>query len=53
MKEFQLQHAPEQWRFFIGTSKVSLEAILLHNGNKHPSIPLAHAVPMKETRAKI
>ena len=34
---------------FIDSSKVSLKAVLLHNGNKHPSIPLAHAVEMEET----
>jgi len=43
MEELQLQHAPEQYRLFINSSKVSLKAVLLHNGKKHPSIPLAHA----------
>jgi len=28
-----------------------LKAVVVHNGNKHPSIPLAHAVHMKETYA--
>jgi hypothetical protein len=35
IKELQLHHAPEEWRFFIDSYKVSLTAILLHNGNKH------------------
>jgi len=26
-----------------------MKAVLLHNGNQHPSIPVGHAVPMKET----
>jgi hypothetical protein len=30
-----------------------LKAVLLNNGNKLPSIPLAHAVHMKETCASI
>jgi hypothetical protein len=27
----------------------SLKAVLLHNGNKHPSILIAYAMHMKET----
>ncbi|GBM59800.1 hypothetical protein AVEN_14382-1 [Araneus ventricosus] len=34
------QHNPQEWRLFIDPSKVSLKAVLLHNGNKHPSIPV-------------
>jgi hypothetical protein len=34
---------------FIDSSKVSLKAVLLHNGNKFPSVPLAHAANMKES----
>jgi len=40
---------PHQWRLFIDSSKVSLKVVLLHNGNKFPSFPLAHAVNMKES----
>ena len=36
------------WRLFIGISLKSLKAVLLHNTNKCPSIPLAHSVQMKE-----
>ena len=53
MEELQLQHVPELWTFFIDSSKVSLKAVLLHNGNKRPSIPPALAVGIKETYAKI
>ena len=40
---------PDQWRLFIDSSKVSLKLVLLHNGNKFPSIPLAHAANMTES----
>jgi len=53
MEELQLQYAPEEWRLFIASSMVSLKAVLIHTGNKHPSIPLAHAVHMKESYANI
>jgi len=38
----------DQWRLFIDSSKVSLKVVLLHNGNKFPSVPSAHAANMKE-----
>jgi len=44
MEELQLQHVPEQYRLFIDSSKISLKVVLLHNGNKHPSVLLAHAL---------
>jgi hypothetical protein len=53
MEELQLHHAPEQWRLFVDSSEVSLKTVLLHNGHKHPSIPLAHTVRMKETCVNI
>ncbi|XP_061410987.1 uncharacterized protein LOC133344802 isoform X2 [Lethenteron reissneri] len=33
---------------FIDSSSRSLKAVLLHNGNKYPSLPLAHSVNLKE-----
>ena len=39
----------EDWRFFIDSSKRSLKAVLLHNGNKFASIPIAHSTKLKET----
>jgi hypothetical protein len=42
------QHSTSEWRLFSDPSKVSLKAVLLHNRNKYPSVPLAHAVNMKE-----
>jgi hypothetical protein len=44
-----MRHSPEQWRLFIDASKTSLKAVLLHNGNKLPSIPVAYAPSTKET----
>ncbi|GBN34360.1 hypothetical protein AVEN_107476-1 [Araneus ventricosus] len=46
LKELCIVH---EWRLFIDASKLSLKAILLNNGNELPSIPVAHAVYMKET----
>jgi len=40
---------PDQWRLFIDSSKVSLKVVLLHNGNRFPSIPLGHVANMKES----
>ncbi|GBL90787.1 hypothetical protein AVEN_215528-1 [Araneus ventricosus] len=48
-KALGLQHNHQEWRLFIDSSNVSLKAVLLHNGNKHPSIPVGYAVRMKET----
>ncbi|GBM96904.1 hypothetical protein AVEN_99097-1 [Araneus ventricosus] len=31
-KALELQHNPQEWRLFIDSSKVSLKAVLLHNG---------------------
>ena len=33
MEELQLQHVADQWTLFINSSKLSLKAVLLHNGN--------------------
>jgi len=49
MNALGIKHEQEEWRLFIDYSKPSLKAVLLHNGNQHPSIPVGHAVYMKET----
>lgn len=41
-------HEPSEWRLFIDSSKRSLKAALLHNGNERPSIPIAHTVHLPE-----
>ena len=42
-------HIVKEWRAFIDSSKRSLKAVLLHIGNKIPSIPIAHFVLLKES----
>jgi hypothetical protein len=42
-------HQTDEWWLFIDSSMHSLKAVLLNDGNKHPSIPVAYAVHMKET----
>lgn len=49
MAELGFEHVVKEWRLFIDGSNASLKAVLLHNGNEKPSIPIAHAVDMKET----
>ena len=44
-----IKHEPQEWQLFIDSSKLSLKVVLLHNGNQHPSIPVAPAIHMKET----
>lgn len=53
MSAMGIEYHVEQWRLFIDSSKVSLKAVLLHNGNELPSIPVAHATHMKETYENI
>jgi len=43
-----MKQDPQEWRLFIDSSKLSLKAVLLRNGNQHPSIPVGQAVHMKE-----
>ena len=43
-----IDHNPTQWRIFIDSSTKSLKAVLLHNGNIYPPIPLAYSLQMKE-----
>jgi len=49
MNALRIKHDPQEWRLFIDSSKLSLKAMLLHNGKQHLSIPAGHAVHMKET----
>lgn len=53
MNALHRKHIPAEWRLFIDSSKVSLKAVLLHNGNAYPSIPIAHGVHVKETYENI
>lgn len=47
--EIGQEHDPSEWRLFIDSSKRSLKAVLLHNGNERPSIPVAHSVHLPES----
>jgi mitochondrial fission protein ELM1 len=49
MDAMHMRHSPEQWRLFIDASKKSPKAVLLHNENKLPSIPVVYAPSTKET----
>jgi len=49
MQEMGITRNPQEWWLFIDSSKLSLKAVLLHNTNQLPSIPVGHAVHMKET----
>ena len=42
-------HVSQEWRLFIDGSKLSLKAVLLHNGNILPSLPVAYGAHFKET----
>jgi len=43
------QHNPTEWHLFIDSLNVSLKAVLVHKGNKLPSVPLVHATNIKES----
>jgi len=45
----KLDHDSTEWRLFIDSSTLSLKAVLLHNGNKFPSLPVAHSVKKEES----
>jgi len=38
-----------EWRMFVDSSKRSLKAVLIYNGNTVASLPIAHSVTLKET----
>jgi len=49
MNKLRIIFIPSEWRLFIDSSKRSLKAVLLHNGNVKPSVPIAHGFDVKET----
>jgi hypothetical protein len=49
MEKLQLEHTSGQSRLFTDSSKVNLKKVLLHNGNRFPSLPMASAVYIKQT----
>ena len=46
--QFGIEYDKQEWRLFIDASKTSIKAVLLHNGNRYPSLPLAYSVTMRE-----
>jgi len=48
-KALNMSHCSDEWRLFIDSPKVSLKAVLLHNGNVLPSIHVAHAFGIKKS----
>ncbi|GFS69422.1 uncharacterized protein TNCV_3401081 [Trichonephila clavipes] len=48
LEMFKIMYEPEEWRLFIDSSKRSLKAVLLHNGNRYASVPVGHSVHLKE-----
>ncbi|GFQ97174.1 uncharacterized protein TNCT_382281 [Trichonephila clavata] len=53
MNFMDIKYDPNYWRWFIDSSKLSFKAVLLHNGNLLPSIPIGHSVHVKETYANV
>jgi len=47
------EYNPDQWHLVIDSSKVSLKVVLIHNGNRFPSVPLAHAINMRESHESL
>lgn len=53
MNALNFPHVVDNFRLFIDSSTDSLKAVLLHNGNERPSIPVAHCVGEKESRESL
>jgi len=49
MQTLNINHNPLGWRLFTDSSKLSLKAVLLHNGKTLPSIPVGHSIHNKES----
>lgn len=46
---FEINYNPNEWRLFADASSYSVKAVLLHNGNALPSVPVAHSTSLKES----
>jgi len=44
-----INHNPLDWRLLLDSSKLSLKAVLPHNGNTLPSISVGHSMHNKES----
>ena len=47
MQTLNINHNPLDWRLFTDSSKLRIKAVLLHNNNTLPSIPVDHSVRNK------
>lgn len=45
---FGIEHKPDEWRLFLDGSSKSFKAVLLHNKNLLPSVPLAYCKRLPE-----
>ena len=52
-QQIDIAYSASDWRLSIDSSKRSLKAVLLHNGNVYPSILIAHSVQMKQDRESV
>ncbi|GFS96139.1 uncharacterized protein TNCV_2710061 [Trichonephila clavipes] len=43
-----MMYGPEEWRLFIDSSKMSLKAVFLYNGNQYASVSVGPSVHLKE-----
>jgi hypothetical protein len=48
MQKFSVEYKVNEWQLLIDSSKRSLKAVLLHNGNNYTSLPIGHSVRLKE-----
>jgi len=53
METLNINHNPLGWRLFTDSSKLSIKAVLLHNGNTLPSISVDHLMHNKESYENI
>ena len=49
MQTLNINHNSLDWRLYMDSSKLSLKAVILHNGNTLPSTPVDHSVHNKES----
>jgi len=46
MEHLNGSYDPHNWRLFIDNGKGMFKAVLVHNGNIKPSVPLAHTAKL-------
>lgn len=48
-EQLEIPYDNSNWRLFLDASKESIKAVLLHNGNTLPSVPIAYSATIKES----